>query len=55
MYVEPGTGTHKVEFKFTAPGLYAGAAVSGVGLIALVAFIAVTGKKSKQKTENKQA
>ena len=55
MYVEPGTGTHKVEFKFTAPGLYAGVAVSGVGLIALVAFIAVTGKKSKQKTENKQA
>ena len=51
--VDPGTGTHKVELKYMAPGIYPGLAVSAVGIVALVAYIAISGKKGKQKTETK--
>lgn len=62
--VDPGTGTHKVEFKFVAPGLKIGLAVSAVGIVLLAAFIIVDRNKktavkiseeAKEKTEEKAA
>ena len=39
MAADPGEGTHTVEFRFTAPGIKAGIAVSAAGIVMLAAFV----------------
>ena len=42
------SGTHTCELKFIAPGFKAGAAVSCVGLLGMIAFVIVDRKKKKE-------
>ncbi|MBP5179887.1 MAG: YfhO family protein, partial [Clostridiales bacterium] len=51
--VDPGTGTHKVELRFVAPGLKIGIAVSAVGIILLAVFLFVD--RSKKSAGGKVA
>ncbi len=52
--VDPGTGNHKVELRFEAPGIKAGIAVSAVGIVLLAAYIFLDSRKdTKIKTESK--
>ena len=46
--VDPGEGTHKVEFRFMAPGIKEGFAVSGIGIVMLAAYVYFSGRKKKE-------
>lgn len=47
--VDPGEGVHKVEFRFLAPGIKEGFAVSGAGILMLAAFVYFSGRKKKEQ------
>ena len=47
---DPGTGSHKVEFRYTAPGLKIGMIVSVIGVLSLaIVLVHDAGKRSKKK------
>ena len=46
MAADPGEGTHTVEFRFTAPGIKAGIAVSAAGIVMLAAFVFLSRKRT---------
>jgi uncharacterized membrane protein YfhO len=48
MAVDPGEGVHKVEFKFVAPGIREGLAVSAAGILMLAAFVYFSGRKKSE-------
>ena len=48
MAVDPGEGVHKVEFKFVAPGIREGLAVSAAGILMLAAFVCFSGRKKSE-------
>ncbi|MCQ2467964.1 MAG: YfhO family protein [Clostridia bacterium] len=47
--VDAGSGTHKVELKFAAPGIKPGLVMSAVGVVMLIALFVVDNKTKKAK------
>lgn len=47
--VDPGEGVHKVELRFVAPGIRAGAVISFIGIISLAAFIYFSSDKRHKR------
>ena len=53
--VDPGTGTHKVELKFMAPGLKIGIVASAFGIVLLIAYIAIDSRKKNEVKVSEEA